>query len=148
MTDDRELLSLLPHRPPLRLLDGATMIDDGILVAHQTIPSSDDTMMLGHFPGYPIWPGALLLEAMAQTTALYLLHGRGGLRPSELPVLGATDVRFLQPVFPDEQISYRTRLVRRIGDNGLFSITATQQDGRVVARGRISAGIRPRSDLR
>src|SRR5687767_5705378 len=94
-----DLVSLLPHRPPMLLLEEARKTGERELVAYQTIPM-DNAFLAGHFPGFPLWPGALLLEAMAQATAVYLLESRQGLQEDEVPVLGAVDCRFLLPVFP------------------------------------------------
>src|SRR6266566_9297104 len=57
--DDVNLVSLLPHQPPMRLLDSACMADDERLLARQHVPLTD-AVLRGHFPGLPIWPGALL----------------------------------------------------------------------------------------
>jgi 3-hydroxyacyl-[acyl-carrier-protein] dehydratase len=140
----RGLVALLPHDPPLRLLDEAERSPHG-LVAHQTIPA-DDLFLRAHFPGFPLWPGALLLEAMAQTTAIYLLADQGGTRSGQVPVLGAVECRFLRPVFPGDRLCYRTRLVRRLGGLGLFAV-AVNRRSELVARGRISAGLVQRSAL-
>lgn len=150
MTDPGNLVSLLPHCSPLLLLATASMGGDRVLRARQSIPLRDPVLD-GHFPGFPIWPGSLLAEAMAQTTAVWLLHERGPLEESEIPLLGSVECRFLRPVFPGEEIHYRTHLIRRIGDNGLFSVRATRPDGELVARGRFAAGIArrpPRPDPR
>lgn len=141
----RELIDLLPHRPPMLLLDHAESRGDRCLVAYQTVPA-ESPFLTGHFPGFPVWPGALLLEAMAQTTAVFLLHARAGLREGEVPVLGAVDCRFLRPVFPGDRIEYTAELTRRIEDLGLFAVTAVRA-GEVVARGRFSAGLTQRSKL-
>lgn len=146
MSGGRDLVSLLPHRPPMLLLGGSEMRADRVLSSRQTIPR-DHPVLAGHFPGFPIWPGALLLEAMAQTTAIWLLHERGGLEPGEVPVLGAVDCRFLRPVFPGAEVSFETRLVRRMGDMGLFAVEARSDAGGPLARGRISAGIVPLAAL-
>lgn len=140
------LVALLPHRPPMLFLDGAEMGEDHVLTSHQKVPDADPVLS-GHFPGFPVWPGALLLEAMAQTTAVYLLHERGGLQPGEVPVLGAVDCRFLKPVRPGTEVSFETRLVRRIGELGLFSVEARGAGGEPIARGRLSAGIVPLATL-
>lgn len=145
MTPTPNLVELLPHRPPMLLLDSAEMGADGVLLARHVLPA-DDPVLDGHFPGFPVWPGALLLEAMAQTTAVYLLHQRQRLTDTEIPVLGAVDCRFLHPARPGEAVSFRTELVRRIDDMGLFSVEASA-GGRVIARGRISAGIVPRDSF-
>jgi 3-hydroxyacyl-[acyl-carrier-protein] dehydratase len=127
------------------LLEEARKSGERELTAYQTIPT-DNAFLAGHFPGFPLWPGALLLEAMAQATAVYLLESRQGLQDDEIPVLGAVDCRFLHPVFPGERICYRAELIRQVGDLGLFSVTASR-DSEVVARGRISAGLTRRSAL-
>jgi 3-hydroxyacyl-[acyl-carrier-protein] dehydratase len=144
MNAQRNLVSLLPHRAPLLFLEHAEMTDEPALVARQTIPA-DDIFLSCHFPGFPMWPGVLLSEAMAQTTAIYLLSERSPLS-NDVPVLGAVDIRFLKPVFPGDVIHYSARMIRRIADLGLFSVTATRGT-EVVARGRISAGITARAAL-
>ncbi|HXO42087.1 MAG TPA: 3-hydroxyacyl-ACP dehydratase FabZ family protein [Thermoanaerobaculia bacterium] len=134
----------LPHRPPMLMLDSAEPAGEGALVAYQTIPTSGP-FVDGHFPGFAVWPGALLVEAMAQTTAVLLLGDRG-LAADEVPVLGAADCRFLRPVFPGDRLRFHTELVRRVGDLGLFRVRV-ERGGELVARGRISAGLTARSAL-
>ncbi|MEL7058987.1 MAG: hypothetical protein AAGN46_03055 [Acidobacteriota bacterium] len=123
-TPAENLVHLLPHRPPMRFLERAWMDGEALLLARQTIPPADDPIFLGHFPGHPMWPGVLLLEAMAQTTAVFMLHHRGGASPDAFPVLGAADTRFLKPVGPGDVLLYETRMVRELGDDALFSVTA------------------------
>jgi 3-hydroxyacyl-[acyl-carrier-protein] dehydratase len=126
------------------LLEGAEQVGERVLIAYQTIPSSGP-FVEGHFPGFAMWPGALLVEAMAQATALYLLGGRP-LAEGEVPVLGAADCRFLHPVFPGDRLRYHTELVRRIDELGLFTVRVERGD-EVVARGRITAGFTRLSTL-
>lgn len=137
MSEGPSLVGLLPHRPPLLMLDSAEPAGARALVAFQTIPSSGP-FVESHFPGFAVWPGALLVEAMAQTTALYLLGGRE-LEEGEMPVLGAADCRFLRPVFPGDRLRFHAELVRRIGDLGLFAVKVERGE-ELVARGRITAG--------
>lgn len=145
MRSGRDLVALLPHRAPLLLLDDAERVEERAIETSQVIPQ-ENLFLSGHFPGFPLWPGALLIEAMAQTTAVYLLQAKDGLKPGEIPVLGAVDCRFFSPVFPGDQIRYRAELVREIDGLGLFSVVATRGT-EVVARGRISAGFILRSTL-
>jgi 3-hydroxyacyl-[acyl-carrier-protein] dehydratase len=119
------------------MLEEAEKIGERTLVAYQTVPSSG-SFIEGHFPGFAMWPGALLVEAMAQATALYLLGGRT-LAEGEVPVLGAAECRFLSPVFPGDRLRFHTELVRRIGELGLFTVRVERGE-EVVARGRITAG--------
>lgn len=145
MADDAgQAVRRLPHRPPMLMLDSAEPVGERALVAHQTIPTSGP-FVEGHFPGFAVWPGALLVEAMAQTTAVFLLGDRT-LAPGEVPVLGAADCRFLRPVFPGDRLRFHTELVRRIGELGLFTVRV-ERGAEVVARGRITAGFTNRSAL-
>lgn len=143
-TAEGGLVALLPHRPPMRFLDGAEMREDGRLLSRQTIPVSDQVLE-AHFPGYPLWPGTLLIEAMAQTTAVWLLSIRGGLAADEVPMLGAVDCQFRRPVRPGSVVAFETRRIRDVKGLGLFVVTATAADGALIARARISACIKPRS---
>jgi 3-hydroxyacyl-[acyl-carrier-protein] dehydratase len=111
-----------------------------------TIPQSDP-VLAGHFPDLPLWPGTLLMEAMAQTTAVWLIHARGALRADEVPLLGAVDCSLRRPVFPGTTICFETRCVRERDGSALFAVTARFESGDVVARARISAAIRNRSVL-
>jgi 3-hydroxyacyl-[acyl-carrier-protein] dehydratase len=137
-------VSRLPHRPPMLMLDSAEPAGERALVAYQTVPTSGP-FVEGHFPGFAVWPGALLVEAMAQTTAVYLLGGRT-LAPDEVPVLGAADCRFLRPVFPGDRLRYHAELVRRVGELGLFNVRV-ERGAELVARGRITAGFTRQSAL-
>jgi 3-hydroxyacyl-[acyl-carrier-protein] dehydratase len=139
-----DLVSLLPHRAPMLLLDRAQMRDDARLVAWQTIPTGHPAL-LGHFPDFPLWPGALLIEAMAQTTAVWLLYWRGALAVDEIPLLGSVDCQFRRPVLPGACLVFETRRLRERNGLGLFAVTASVDGGEVVARARIAAGIKPRS---
>ena len=144
MAGARDLASLLPHQAPMRFLDEAEMQDDGRLIARQAIPSAG-AVLEAHFPGAPLWPGALLIEAMAQTTAVWLLHARGGLKPDEVPLLGAVDCTFRKPVRPGTTVIFETRCLRQREGLGLFAVTAAAPGGDLLARARITAGIRHRT---
>ena len=141
-----DIASLLPHRSPMLFLDGIEDDTGSNLKSYQTI-HSDHPSLRGHFPGFPVWPGTLLLEAMAQTAALLFIRLRGSLSKDEVPILGAVECRFLMPVFPGNKISYEAKLVKQLGENALFFVTASR-DERVVARANIAAGIRKASAYR
>lgn len=139
-----DLVSLLPHRPPMRLLDRAWMAEDSHLHARLTIPR-EHPVLAGHFPDLPVWPGTLLLEAMAQTTAVWLIHSRGALRADEVPLLGSVDCNLRRPVLPGATVCFETRCLRERDGRALFAVTARFESGDVVARARIAAAIRNRS---
>jgi 3-hydroxyacyl-[acyl-carrier-protein] dehydratase len=145
MRNGANLVALLPHVGQMRLLNRAEMTAGDVLVSEQSIPIATPVLD-GHFPGFPIWPGALLLEAMAQTTAVWLLSVRGGLDVCEIPLLGAVECRFFRPVRPGALVIFQTTLVRRLADAGLFAVTA-EVAGVLAARARITASIRQLAKL-
>lgn len=141
MAAPADLVDLLPHQPPFRLLQSAAFRADGVLVARQVVPLAGE-ILAAHFPGYPLWPGALLLEAMAQTTAIWMLSADRGDQRGAVPVLGVAECAFVNPIAPGTELTFQTRLIRRRGTLGVFSVTAHAARG-TVARARITAGLLP-----
>jgi 3-hydroxyacyl-[acyl-carrier-protein] dehydratase len=140
-------VNLLPHRGAALLIESAELVGENEIIGYQMIPEHN-TILAGHFPDFPLWPGTLLVEAMAQVTALLHLHiTHSVLAPDQLPILGAVEARFLAPVLPGDRLVFRARLVRRLNDSALFSVSA-ERDSYTVARGRISAAITARTGLR
>ena len=134
-------LELLPHKSLALFLDSAEILNDNELVAYQIIPINHP-ILRGHFSKFKIWPGVLLIEAMAQTAALlYICHRGSPLKEDELPVLGAVDSRLFAPVYPYDQLCFHAKLLRTIEQNALFLTTATRDTKRVAAA-RITASVK------
>ncbi|MBS1911402.1 MAG: hypothetical protein JST22_05400 [Bacteroidetes bacterium] len=125
------------------MLDRISDIDDTGLTAWQQIDSRHE-VFVGHFPGFPLWPGVLLIEGMAQSVAAYFIHLHGELAVDEVPVLGMVDCRLLAPVLPGAGITYRVETIRCIASTGMFKVHASDA-GRSCARGRISVAIRKKA---
>lgn len=97
----------IPHRPPMRLVDGLTAIDaDGQRVAGFRDVDASDPLLAGHFPGNPLYPGVLQLEAMGQL-ALCLS------RDDELAprIVRVVDARFLAPVAAGVRLELQATVV-------------------------------------
>jgi 3-hydroxyacyl-[acyl-carrier-protein] dehydratase len=116
MLSAAEVLELMPQRPPFRFVDELSCLDPERAVGWYTF-SGSEFFFSGHFPGQPVTPGVILLEAMCQTglvaLGLYLLS-------LELPVaeIGArvtlfseATVDFLRPVLPGERVRFEARRV-------------------------------------
>jgi 3-hydroxyacyl-[acyl-carrier-protein] dehydratase len=114
---------LLPHRPPFVFVDEIVALDPGRLArARYTLPEDAD-FLAGHFPGYPIMPGVLIVEALAQTGALAVLSedaSRGRLAL----FAGIERARFRRPVRPGETLDLAVELTRRRGPVGAGRGTA------------------------
>ena len=137
-----EVLHALPQRPPFRFVDEILEIDDAHVVAAYRFPDDADYYR-GHFPGNPITPGVLLLEAMAQAGVvahgIYLLarETRAGDEPMLTLFTDAT-VEFTGIVRPGDRVVvraqkllFRRRLLRS-------AVELALEDGRVVCSGTLS----------
>jgi 3-hydroxyacyl-[acyl-carrier-protein] dehydratase len=96
-----ELVALLPHRPPFRFVDAVDAHKPGSSVQARYCVRGDEEFLTGHFPGNPIFPGVLQLEALAQAGAIALLSDER--YAGSLPLFGGVeDVRFRRVVKPGD----------------------------------------------
>jgi 3-hydroxyacyl-[acyl-carrier-protein] dehydratase len=109
--------TILPHRDPFLLLDRVVEVVPGEhAIAEKDILATDDVFR-GHFPGYPVFPGVLQLEALAQTGALAILS-QPEAQGKIVLFAGVDNVRFRRPVVPGETLRLETRLTERRGPIG------------------------------
>lgn len=130
-----DLVALLPHRPPFRFVDAVDELgDDGTVTARYRV-TGDEAFLAGHFPGNPVFPGVLQLEALAQAGAVALLADeryRG-----RLPLFGGVEeARFRRIVRPGDEMVLRVQLERLSARGGWGSGQATV-DGDVCCRARL-----------
>ena len=94
-----EILELLPHRFPFLLVDRVLDFEEGRFLRAVKNVSVNEPFFQGHFPGKPIFPGVLILEAMAQATGILAFKSVGKLEPGELYYFaGIDEARFKRPV--------------------------------------------------
>ena len=104
--DIREILKYLPHRYPFLLVDRVTQFDSGKTLTAIKNVTYNEPIFTGHFPQSPIFPGVLILEAMAQASALLAFKSMGGY-PSEKTLyllVGIDKARFKRQVVPGDQL--------------------------------------------
>jgi 3-hydroxyacyl-[acyl-carrier-protein] dehydratase len=110
-----EILRILPHRYPFLLIDRVIEVDpDKRIVALKNV-SINEPFFLGHFPGAPVMPGVLTIEAMAQAGAVLGLLER---KPDDLPdalvyFMGIDEARFRRPIVPGDQMRIAVETIRR-----------------------------------
>ena len=106
MDDIREILKYLPHRYPFLLVDRVTQFDSGKTLTAIKNVTFNEPIFTGHFPQSPIFPGVLILEAMAQASALLAFKSMGGY-PGEKTLyllVGIDKARFKRQVVPGDQL--------------------------------------------
>jgi len=128
--DANEIKAIIPHRYPILLVDRITSIQEKSITGIKNI-SSESIFFEGHFPGNPIFPGVLQIEALAQTAAVFVLKKDENL--GKLIYFGSIEqVKFRKPVYPGDQLELQIEeLVYRKGRAGKASGKALV-DGQVV----------------
>jgi 3-hydroxyacyl-[acyl-carrier-protein] dehydratase len=128
-----EIEAILPHRPPFLLLDEVVELEPGTrVVARKTVRAED---CAGHFPGNPIMPGVLMVEALAQAGAVAVLseeENRGKLAL----FAGIDDVRFKRLVRPGDELTLTCEIDQLRGPVGRGKARATV-DGKLAVRGTL-----------
>lgn len=99
-----EIMKLLPHRYPMLLVDRILEFEDGKRIVGLKNVSANEQFFQGHFPGNPVMPGVLIVEAMAQCCAVLFLKDIED-RDRKLFLFGGVDkARFRKPVIPGDQL--------------------------------------------
>jgi 3-hydroxyacyl-[acyl-carrier-protein] dehydratase len=131
--DITKIMELLPHRYPFLLVDRVTAVEPGASLSAIKNVTFNEPFFQGHFPGQPIMPGVLLLEAMAQATGLLAFSGMDDAHKSSLYLLvGIDKARFRGQVLPGDQLQLEISLKRTMRGIGMFDCQALV-DGKVVA---------------
>jgi 3-hydroxyacyl-[acyl-carrier-protein] dehydratase len=139
--DVQKIMQLLPHRYPFLLLDKIIDIDrdeSAIGIKNVTI---NEPFFQGHFPAYPVMPGVLIIEALAQTAGAICVHNAGVTDiPQIVYFMGIEGAKFRKPVLPGDQLHLHVKKVRNRGSVWRFRCEA-KVDGHTVAEADISAMI-------
>jgi 3-hydroxyacyl-[acyl-carrier-protein] dehydratase len=130
-----EIEDILPHREPFLLLDEVTEIEPGVRVVARKRVREDEWYLAGHFPGRPIMPGVLMVEAMAQAGAVAVLSEQEN-RGKLALFAGINDVRFKRIVEPGDELEITCELEKLRGPVGRGKATATV-DGELAVRGTL-----------
>jgi 3-hydroxyacyl-[acyl-carrier-protein] dehydratase len=135
----QEIEAILPHREPFLLIDEVLELEPGERVVARKTVRPDELYLAGHFPGRPIMPGVLIVEAMAQTGAVAVLtqeENRGRLAL----FAGIDDVRFKRIVEPGDELVFECVIDTVRGPIGKGKATA-HVDGQLAARGTLTFAV-------
>ena len=107
----QEILKVLPHRYPFLHVDRILEVEPGKRVVGLKNVTFNEEFFQGHFPGNPVMPGVLLIEAMAQVSAFILLSAEEDHSKKQLRLAGLDAVRFRRPVVPGDQVVFTAEFV-------------------------------------
>ncbi|MGE7932244.1 3-hydroxyacyl-ACP dehydratase FabZ [Viridibacillus arvi] len=130
MLDTKKIKEIIQHRYPFLLVDRVLELEEGKKAVAIKNVSVNEEFFNGHFPGYPIMPGVLIVEALAQVSAIVMLTKDGN--EGRLGLLAGIDkCRFKRQVIPGDQLRLEVEITRVIGAIGKGKGIATV-DGEIV----------------
>jgi 3-hydroxyacyl-[acyl-carrier-protein] dehydratase len=143
--DILQVLQYLPQRYPMLMIDRVKECEPGKRIVAIKNVSANEPYFQGHFPGRPIMPGVLILEAMAQAAGMVAFSAEGEGRQHDQHLyyyVGIDNARFKKPVVPGDQLELEVKLERMLRGIGKFSCVA-RVAGQVVAEAVILCSVRP-----
>jgi UDP-3-O-[3-hydroxymyristoyl] N-acetylglucosamine deacetylase/3-hydroxyacyl-[acyl-carrier-protein] dehydratase len=110
--DIRDILRVLPHRYPFLLVDRIVEMDPGTRVVGIKNVTINEPFFQGHFPGHPVMPGVLLIEAMAQVGGLLLMGAVENPENKVVYFMSLDNVKFRRPVVPGDQVRFEVDMLQ------------------------------------
>jgi len=138
MLDVTEIMKLLPHRFPFLLVDRITEIDPGKKIVGLKNVTMNEPFFPGHFPGHPVMPGVLIVEAMAQVAAILVYSSSDENKGKITYFVGIENTKFRKPVVPGDQLKLELEVIgiRR----GIYTFSGKAYvDGKLVTESELRA---------
>lgn len=131
--DVMRIMEMIPHRHPFLMIDKVVDVVTNVHATGIKNVSINEPYFQGHFPARPVMPGVLIIEAMAQTAAVLVVHTLGRESEGKLVYFMTVDnARFRKPVFPGDSLHVRVTKQRSRGNVWKF-------EGRAEVRGQLMA---------
>jgi len=131
--DIKKILEYLPHRYPFLLVDRVLSCDPGKSIVALKNVTINEPFFQGHFPNYPVMPGVLIIECMAQAAAILTFHSEQA-KPDEGSVyffVGIDNARFKKPVVPGDTLRLEVAISRHV--RGIWKFSAQAWVGEIMA---------------
>jgi 3-hydroxyacyl-[acyl-carrier-protein] dehydratase len=138
--DVREIERMLPHRYPFLLVDRIVSVEEDKRIVGLKCVTMNEPFFNGHFPGQPVMPGVLILEALAQTAALLVMRKLPEEERSKKVIffMAIDGARFRRPVVPGDRLELHCESLRNKG-SVIKARGEARVDGQVVAEGEFMA---------
>lgn len=136
----QEIMEILPHRHPFLMIDTIEELEPGVRAVGRKNVTFNEPYFAGHFPGNPVMPGVLILEALAQTGAMAILslpENRG----KTAYFAGIDKAKFKQMVRPGDTLELETAIIRSKGSVGVGKATATV-NGKLAAKAELTFALK------
>ncbi len=141
--DIHEILEYLPHRYPILLVDRVLECEPGKHIVGIKNVSINEPFFQGHFPHHPVMPGVLIIEALAQVSAILSFKTLGN-KPDDQSVyyfVGIDEARFKRPVLPGDQLRLEATLERNVRGIWKFAVQAKVGDA-IAAEAKLMCTVR------
>jgi len=137
MMDINEIRKFLPHRYPFLLVDRIVELEPGVRAVGIKNATINEEFFQGHFPGQPIMPGVLIIEAMAQVAGI-LAFRSGATIGKSVYFMSIEKAKFRKPVVPGDQLKLQIQVLQHRGNVWRFSGHA-MVEGKIVAEAEFAA---------
>lgn len=135
----KEIMEIIPHRQPFMLIDTIEEMEPGVKAVAKKCVSYNEPFFRGHFPGEPVMPGVLIIEALAQTGAVAILslpENKG----KTAYFAAINSAKFKKKVIPGDVLMLETEIIKVKGPMGIGKATATV-DGKVAVQAELTFAI-------
>ncbi|MCD8121845.1 MAG: 3-hydroxyacyl-ACP dehydratase FabZ [Clostridiales bacterium] len=136
----KEIQEIIPHRHPFLLIDCIEELEPGVRAVGYKCITFDEPQFAGHFPGQPVMPGVLMIEALAQVGAVAILslpENKG-----KTAFFGAiNNAKFKQMVVPGDRLKLECEIIKRKGPIGVGKAVATNAEGKVAVSAELTFAI-------
>lgn len=144
LLDNDAIRAILPHRYPFLLVDRILEMDAAHIVGIKNV-TYNEPFFLGHFPDFPVMPGVMIIEAMAQTAGVQVLSTIPDRQNKLVFLVSVDNARFRRPVRPGDQLRIDMKVIRRKGTVAKMAGHATV-DGVVVAEAEVMCKLQDKNE--
>jgi len=138
MLDINQIMNILPHRHPFLLVDRVLELEESKRIVAIKNVTINEPFFPGHFPGHPVMPGVLIVEAMAQVAGILAYQSDESVRDKVTYFVGIDNAKFRRPVVPGDQLHLEIEVTGCKRGIWSFSAKATV-DGKLVTEAELRA---------